>query len=275
MRLSSLLLTALLLPFIQTTAHAFELGDHKAIMNQATQEFEACFPKTLTSWDRILIAQSDLFEDENIFRKDTLYSHFYNPYKKLNMRRYTSDVRVANLSKDLAEPLGNDSWDSWGRLIALGEMIHHLQDMATPPHVVPVMHGPFDGFERYDFKGDISSGISCAELMAMPAMEDEPNSLLQSTSITTLQNVAELHFVARSTSGTLSISGSDFWKDSGNDNFGHYGSLGNHYGAPTLTVNGVVYTPSSADYDTFKQAQMKLAVQSSLKALFWYYRTAR
>ena len=33
-----------------------------------------------------------------------------------------------------------------------GLLAHHLQDMASPPHVVPVAHGLGDDFESYDFR---------------------------------------------------------------------------------------------------------------------------
>src|SRR6185437_16560155 len=82
-------------------ARAYNLGDHKRIMLQAISEINACFPGLISSEDELVLWTSDLDEDVDLVRKDFVYSHYFNPYKHLNMRRYDSSVRVSALENAL------------------------------------------------------------------------------------------------------------------------------------------------------------------------------
>jgi hypothetical protein len=49
----------------------------------------------------------------------------------------TSEKRVEKLISKVKSKVGNRK-----RFITLGRIIHHIQDMSTPSHVVPIFHGP-------------------------------------------------------------------------------------------------------------------------------------
>lgn len=245
-------------------AQAFHLEDHERIMKQAMSEFQVCFPNKLSADTQKAIWQSDLNEDLNIFLKDTLYSHFYNPTKKLEMRRYDSSVRVKDKQSELITIIKtNADLNESSNAARLGAAAHHIQDMAVPAHVVPVGHGFGDGFEVYQFKGEISTGWSCSDIGRFSAGEDL-RSIHKQTAMLTLTKVMNTQ--------NSGLTGQDFWQPSSNSSFGHYGSVGNHFGQSKIVVNGRTLQIDPTFYDQLKQSQMKLAVQESLKALYWYSR---
>jgi len=261
--------------FLSLSAKAYDLSDHKAIMLQAMNEYSKCASALkLSNWNQFIVWQADMDEDLNLIRKEVLYSHFYNPYKKLDMYRYDSSVRVQRLREDLQKNVSKDSWDNYDNLAELGYLVHHLQDMTVPPHVVPIMHNSFsDGFEAYSFDGDISSGWSCQQI-SDESKATIPDDFLKDTALKTLENVKNIKIDVRMKfflgDMVLHATGDDFWEESPYNEFGKYGHIGNHYGETDFVENGVHYIVPGNFYAQFKQGQMKLAVQSTLKALYWY-----
>jgi hypothetical protein len=247
-------------------ARAYELSDHKRITVQAVDELNACFPGLISETQKTALWTSDLEEDIDLIRKDLLYSHFFNPYKQLEMRRYDSSVRVARLQEAIARDEAEGDHDGLGLFIHLGHIAHHLQDMSVPPHVVPVMHWINDGFEKYDLKGDISSGLSCADLLTEPTQS--PMELLQATAKATLRSLSELNVPVIAGSRPMSVSGDAFWKESTDNQFGTYGFLGNHFGEALFVEHGTEYAVATDFYARYKQQQMKLGTQATLQALF-------
>lgn len=265
-----------LLICLSTSAHAFELGDHKRIMLQALSEIQACSPGTFDVGDATTLWLADLEEDVNVLRKDLLFSHFYNPNKPLNMLRYGSGERVGVLSYLLNTFASNKTRHRFGHLTMIAQAIHHIQDMGAPPHVVPVNHGPWDSFENFEFSGDISSGFTCEQLQ--DPMSGDLLTILKETALETLARVKDAR--VKITSGTVgsdnltkdSVSGAAFWKDSGNNDFGSYGILGNNFGKVQFIKDEISYTVPLEFYVSFKREQLKLAVRSTLKALNWFLR---
>lgn len=252
----------LLLALLPFHAHAFHLDDHKRIMIQAMNEMQACLPGKLTAASQRIIWQSDLQEDINILLKDTFYSHFYNPNKKLAMLRFDSSVRVKDEQSGLMKMVNTvDDLNQQSNSSGLGAAAHHIQDMAVPAHVVPVMHGLGDGFETYPFEGDISSGWSCAEIAKFSGSQDLL-AILKETALLTLAKVQGTQYNG--------LSGEGFWKGSSDNQFGDYGVAGNNFGQAKILINGRTLTIDPQFYSSFKQAQMRLAVQQSIKALYWY-----
>jgi hypothetical protein len=268
--------TLVFLYFSSQFACAFGLSDHKRVTLQAVSEFNACFAGSIDSLSTDVLWMSDLDEDLNVIRKDLFYSHYYNPEKPLKMFRYDSSVRVKVLTKEIEV---DDSL--YGRyndfsLTDLGHLIHHVQDMAAPPHVVPVSHGLTDGFEQNtEVSGEISSGLSCDDIKHLSASY---TSVHQQTAQTTLNKVRSSSFwlqVEPLTPGgqivKALLSVVNFWSPSSDTSFGEYGILGNVYGQSHFTIADKSYTVSPDFYQEFKRQQLKLAVQGSLRSLALYY----
>jgi hypothetical protein len=129
------------------TAHAYHIEEHRTITNQAFQEVAHCFPRAEALLNVEWMANGDVEEDTDLFSKWLFYSHYYNPNKQLNMRRYDSAERVSGLSSNLRNPAINGA--DADEMSELGHMIHHFQDATVPAHVVPVDHSLWDGFETY------------------------------------------------------------------------------------------------------------------------------
>ncbi len=253
------------------SALAYHLDDHKRIALESVAEINRCYPGLIDHAQSYILWASDLDEDTNLFRKDFLYSHFFNPFKHLNMWRYDSSVRISRLESALRKDGAAGNFDGFLVYAHLGHAIHHLQDMTVPAHVVPVEHWLHDGFEVYAFNGDISSGLTCDELKKAH-VEPDLNSLLVSVAKKTLSQVAALNVKILRNGEPEILSGTAFWQQSTNNDFGQYGVLGNHFGQDTFTVGGVTYTVPHAQaiYSQFKQQQMKAAVRASVLALDWF-----
>lgn len=252
-------------------AQAYHLDDHKRIALESVAEINHCYPGLIDHAHSYILWASDLDEDTNLFRKDFLYSHFFNPFKHLNMWRYDSSVRISRLESALRKDGAAGNFDGFLVYAHLGHAIHHLQDMTVPAHVVPVEHWLHDGFEVYSFNGNISSGLSCDDLKNA-RVEPDLNSLLVSVAKKTLSQVAALNVKILRNGEPEIVSGTSFWQPSTNNDFGHYGVLGNHFGQSSFSANGARYVVPRAQavYSNFKQQQMKAAVRASVLALDWY-----
>ena len=92
--------------------------------------------------------QGNRAEDTRLGIKWRHYSHYHRPDAPLVLpRRGTSGDRVEVLWEAAeAARLEGDPAAMW---TAVGGLLHHIQDMASPPHVVPVAHDLRDGFESW------------------------------------------------------------------------------------------------------------------------------
>src|SRR5262249_8745701 len=67
----------------------------------------------------------------------------------------------------------------------------------------------------------------------------------------------------------IAATGWAFWEPSINNDFGHYGYLGNHFGETRFYVEGIKYEVAKESAENFKVAQLKLAVRATLRGLMW------
>lgn len=261
-------LFVLSLALLGWSAAAYHLDDHSAVTHQAFQELVHCFPKASAMLNIEWMVQGDLDEDTNVFNKWLFYSHYYNPNKKLDMRRADSSERVGGLSTELRHP--SSQGVDFSEMTSLGHLIHHLQDATVPSHAVPVEHALWDGFETYQVN-DFSSGYSCAGITTLAVTE--PLEILKDTAQTTLSNIQSMRFDFVSNGGgvknRISASGSAFWLESNDNEFGIYGYLGNHFGETFFHESGVDYEIDENTYQNFKRDQMRLAVRATIRAVMW------
>ena len=130
---------------ILPAAEAFRLSAHRAMTARAAEA------EGLAAVERWLW-QGNRAEDTRLGVKWRHYSHYHRPDVPLLLpRRGTSGDRVEVLwEKAEAARLQGNSAAMW---IAVGGLLHHVQDMASPPHVVPVAHDLRDGFESWPIDG--------------------------------------------------------------------------------------------------------------------------
>lgn len=248
------------------SAEAFNLSEHRALTNQAFFELNHCLPELkLQDSFRRQIVFKNLEEDLNVFRKDLMYSHFFNPFHALQMFRYDSSVRVGRVEVRF---LDNPS------ALGLGSAIHHIQDMASPPHVVPVMHGLTDGFETFVPSQAMSSGLSCDQIKRVfngPLLD--LSEVLRTTSLRTLAQLSDLKIPAmvinQHKHRRVLITADSFWQQTNESRFGKYGVFGNSFGKSLIEVDKISYLVPKAEYEKIKAAQWRLAVESTLQAMLW------
>lgn len=145
------------------TARAFDLDAHRQLTTRAVALEAAAHPEI---GGRVLdLVAANLGEDLNLVVKWGAFNHYFNPMAPVRTTwRATSDTRVAGLQEQLRQALAaGDEDEVWA---LAGAILHHVQDMASPPHVVPVEHGVGDGFESYPLDGLVLS----AQGTPVPAM---------------------------------------------------------------------------------------------------------
>jgi hypothetical protein len=241
---------AILILTLSSSAFAFGLSDHQLITRQAVAEYNVCAQAPLSDDALDELVRENLDEDLNLIRKWGHYSHYYHPEKPLqDLHRLNSSMRIVSLlARMQRSQMGLDD---------LGHAIHHLQDMASPPHVVPVRHGLNDGFEGFDLNPTEQpfwemSAERCAGLESWRAsFRGDLMTLLDEAALETLQR-------ARTPWAQL------FWIERSGPRFGAYGSLGNSFGK-----EGTGFPRS--EFATFKRNQLRLAVDTTKRALVWAY----
>jgi hypothetical protein len=260
---------SLLAFFFAAPAFAYHLGDHAKVTHQAYLELARCFPSASALLDLEFIDSGNREEDLNLLTKELFYSHFYNPHKRLKMRRADSAGRIADLQPILRRASFNRI--DVTEMINLGHVVHHYQDATVPSHVVPVNHSFFDGFETLEVDGDLSSGYNCEAIASMN--EADLNLVLKETAEQTLTNLSALSFDVLSTEdgveNRIPASGKAFWVESSNNDFGKYGFLGNNFGETNFRAGKTTYSIDASVAPNFKRQQMKLAVQATLRGLMW------
>ncbi len=219
----------------------FGLSDHSRMTQQAVMEYNLCarFPIDESAVSHLV--HQNLDEDINLFLKWGKYSHYFHPEKALrDLHRLDASFRIIDL-------LGESTREE------LGHALHLLQDMASPPHVVPVRHGLFDGFEAFD--------LTAAEMPPLKADDCRNQQAWRSTfrgDLLTLLDETALETLQRSKSPWAK----QFWVESNSPAFGNYGYLGNSFG--TAAYPRAVFTQ-------FKARQIRLGIETTKKALIWAY----
>ncbi len=149
-------------------------------------------------------------EDLNLLRKWGRWHHYYVP-SPMAWRR-PSVERVALLESLLSDVRAED--DRGRAWVLAGFLAHHVQDMASPPHVVPVEHGLADAFEGYD----VRPLVAAAGAEAPPALA--PGAAQHALAAATLAALQE-----PLACDDAPVAWSDFWRAPTKRRFGRLGPL--------------------------------------------------
>ena len=257
--LASLLLLAM---GLSSRAEAFSVEDHRALTQAALDAAVVSGRGAGLAEHRDSVLHGATAEDLNLHVKWTGWHHFYRPEGHLHSAlREGSDARVRDLWDEALEAARHgDMARAWDRA---GHLAHHLQDMASPPHVVPVMHGLSDGFEGLGARAALGRRLS--REVAPLSGADAQLALARET----LEAVRSQSLSMRD--GTL-IPWSAFWAepDAGTPGaFGAYGSVGNAFGQPAVRWRGRVRQVDSASVDAFVDARVAAAVAYTRAFLEW------
>ena len=263
---------AIFLPLF--SAHSFRLCEHERLTRRAVLEFNYCFDGSVSRTTEDTIVSANKSEDTDLINKWLWYSHFYHPEKPLeDMSRYDSSIRVNELEEEIKKLLLSQNKNDSEIYNNMGYIIHHLQDMASPPHVVPVMHGLDDGFEAYEltdkeFQNYMPEGIDCNIYTTL----NDPNlfAILKQTASKTLARARDYLFAFKDNQlGKLKWAA--FWKESEKNAFGEYGFLGNSFGTTKMKTSLHSYEIVESEYKDFKAGQLLLGIDATRRALYWLH----
>jgi hypothetical protein len=250
------------LVFFSTSSFAFSLKEHTEITKKAIEEFNRCVPNAFSAEHENMIVNNNLWEDINLFNKWSKYSHFYRPQETLDLYwRNDALVRVNDLNEDFS-------------IYKVGGILHFMQDMASPLHVIPVNHGPTDGFETYavsDVKWiNVGPQLNCQQLTNPNFDSSQFPRLIDLVGLQTLRSTKNFKF--------QELLSEDFWQegffDESNNRryFGEYGVVGNQFGFSVVIKNDrEIHVPVSV-YDQFKGQQLRQAIEISKLVLGILYK---
>lgn len=205
--------------------------------------------------------------------------HFYNPRKPEDKweRIHSIDVRFERIAKRCFERIGTSSY-----YYSIGEVIHHIQDVTNPAHVVPVYHGGYkkDQFDeqdilQYNLKVD---DLDTNKKYNAPYLL----SILKPIALTTLDGINEQFQVKVKVNGQVLsrlIDWSYFWKEDSNTWFGYYGLLGapsdskgertDNYMSSEIVRKDSTYIMDKKTYTDYSSQQIKLAIVETAKFIYY------
>ncbi|QSQ28264.1 hypothetical protein JY651_25940 [Pyxidicoccus parkwayensis] len=243
-------------------AQAFSVEDHRALTASALDAAVASGSGAGLKEHREAVLHGATAEDLNLHVKWMGWHHFYRPEGHLHSAlREGSDARVRALWDEALEAARHgDMARAWDRA---GHLAHHIEDMASPPHVVPVMHGLGDGFEDHGLGASLSrmSPRDVAPLSgveAQVALARETLDAVRTQSLTTRDGTA--------------IPWSAFWSEPdarSPGTFGVYGAVGNAFGQARVRWQGHMHEVDPASVDAFLDARASAAVAYVRAFLEW------
>jgi len=244
-------------------AWAYSLNDHRQITERALDVVERCTGEPITLDIRSMIVKANVNEDTNLIRKWFVYSHFYHPSERdqaPSSRRANSRARVSVLQTELDSTSPPPGGGLRYSLMLLGYLIHHLQDMTVPPHVVPVNHFWTDGFEKLPIRLELSlPEVDCDSLLT-DSIRLDPLELHHQTAIETLNEVNHGELTA-SIPHDSPIPLSWFWAEVPGAKFGKYGALGNSFGLSSVSSPNGNAIIDRSEYLRYKSHRMASALR--------------
>ncbi|MFY0565616.1 hypothetical protein ACN28E_17475 [Archangium lansingense] len=254
-------LLALMLPL---GASAFSVPDHEVMTRASVDAVLAEGGHPELAAHRAAVVEGSRAEDLNLHVKWTGYHHFFHPGTSLDSSfRKDSGARVRALWEEAEEAASNG--DLARAFDRVGHLVHHIQDMAVPMHVVPVMHGLSDRFEQH----------AARQALFPEGRQLEPLSGADAQ----LALARETLEVVRT--GSLPVEGGSipwnaFWAEPstrGPGAFGGYGVVGNAFDSKEVRWQGRTWKVDPSAYDDFVDARVESAVAYS--RAFLLYATQR
>jgi len=196
----------------------------------------------------------------------------------------TSDAilayRIMELRRELQQIQSATLFDIIGRIL------HHIQDMSTPSHVVPVYHGgkPHDEYENViaDHSEGILASLSFAETELASIVQEPSHDLMQIYTTAAHRTLEDLRqpFAMNVSGAPVEGHWQLFWqgyKETGParkkifQGFGSFGPLGPKYGRRKMTVAGVKFVIEPEVYQEQMTRMLRNAVLDSFRALCGIY----
>ncbi len=235
------------------------MGDHKTLTRWAVQLYQRCYAVRFTATEVKSLVAGNASEDFNLVVKWLKNSHYYHPDKWVRtLYRDDAGYRVRYLTEKLLA--GRQP-----RLHLLGKIMHFVQDVSSPSHVVPIVHGLSDGFEKFKLPAAVPRNLPCPPTSAAP-----PQVVLKREALSTLASIRGTAEATRD-GEPYQFSWTLFWSEGLGSRFGHYGFFGNNFGTTQpIEVLGHTYRFPLAVFQTYKIARAQQAIVATAETLHWY-----
>lgn len=230
-----LFVNCLIIFVLSLPAHAFEPRKHADFSREAAAIYQVCTGRELPGNVIDAFVKGSVREDDPTLER-ALNWHFYNrdgkigTYRKFFLTCEGSNGRIFQKRLDTLDYL-IDAKRPLDEIYAVaGRAVHHIQDMSSPPHAMPIYHTIFDKFDKYEFTPtsvDVS-GI-CADAGTKKYV---PLELLENAARNTLEAVERpvVFDDGKTVSGETWLK---FWggpEDQCYAGFSTYGAYGNSFG---------------------------------------------
>jgi len=250
---------------------------HKTLTKIALQRCGDKLPKTMHKFsDEILRG----VEDEDDARPErALNWHFYRSNRKIKTKEYlfckpTSENIFAKRIKEMNK-YGKDDKRRYNNL---GRIIHHIQDMSTPSHVIPIFHGgkTRDYFE--EFMSKQANADALGEKVVRGNSQKNFTTLYKDSAVATLEYIRNTTFELKEvkTDGqkqTLYLN--EFWQNhhqNEDPKFKGFGSYGPLHGCFLSTATDFCNCPSKIAKGELLKIHTYIcnkAIQDTCDALFY------
>lgn len=286
-------------------ARGFSVSVHEKITDAALQQIDRCAKKPGSRWAhlssvnetaRTLLNACNVKQDE-IFRKFALWHFYANGTRRsgegLPGYKLAGDTTFDAYYARLVERM-DAATEPREIYAAAGALLHFVQDVAVPAHVLPIFHPTLgfpkivhgDSVDNYKFQAPKVSDAdeACAALLdepkGGPAAKSGAGAILAATAQDTFASLkSPLPSVALEVKGapeavaSLDRTWGLFWGAKPEDNgFARYGCEGHdRFSKETFTCEGAAgktrVTVKKDAYDAFAEARHKAAVDASVRII--------
>lgn len=254
--------------------HAFKPEEqHGPISSQAIAVYQACTGRAISEELSKAFIEKAVGEDDMSLERMGNW-HFYNNGDKIgryyilfygsNDKIFRKLVEELDILLESAEPNPKKIYKTAGRIA------HHIQDMSTPPHVVPVYHYKDDAFENYTPSSVFRENTPelCGALKSPVVVPDD---IFEQAAQNTLKAVAS-PVVFDSAKTVEKETWKKFWggtNDKNLDGFKNYGVYGNVFGVIPPCCSPVCRLYSKDTFDRFFNGCYGRAVTDTVRLLFF------
>ena len=282
--LSNFAATALLLGLgaLSLPAWSYDSAVHQQLTFLAAKQISRCERtaqlQPLSALDTRYVVRANAAQaDRNLFWRMFRWNYYNRDSAQGRGALGLIDTRFHDHFDGLNAEL-KQSGDRQERLKTFGRILSYLQDVTSPPRVVPVFTSRWwrlsfsDRFDRFDVDVErLENAIqdSCAELAAFAELVKEPDqradlqALLVSTAEGTIASV-------RAPIEGLPAQWTAFWQFGAADEFGSYGPAGNKFGERTGFQCGsetCLLLENDPLYQDFAHVRHTAAVTVTMKAM--------
>jgi hypothetical protein len=259
---------------LASPCHAFKPKEqHDPISRQALSIYQACTGRVIPEALSKVFIEKVVAEDDASIERLTNW-HFYNNGNRIG-RYYlffygandkTFQKLLIKLDRLLAlrEPSPEEIYKVAGRIA------HHIQDMSTPPHVVPIYHYKGDKFENYTPSSVSGENISeFCKVLNGPVTA--PGDLFEQAAQDTLKAIVG-PVVFDSGKTIENETWMKFWGGTDDNHlagFKTYGAYGNVFGMIPPCANQICRLYDKNTYDRFFNECYMRAVMDTVRLLLF------